>query len=75
MSNNRLENTRVVTFEEDYYVKGTKTPVYAKGSEHAIHHSLLDGLKKNGAKFKSKEFDSKKAIRAAQDKLKEVKKG
>lgn len=62
---NRLDNTRVVTFKEDYSIKGRKEPLYSKGGEYAIHHSLLDKIKSQGGKFDSKPFDEKGAVAKA----------
>ena len=63
--NTKLKNTRVVTFEEDYFsVPGKKSgnPIYKKGSTHAIHQRTVALLKDKGAKMKVKEFDEKRAI-------------
>jgi len=59
---NRLDNTRVVNFKEDYFIKGRPTPLYSKGQEYAIHHKLVEKLKSAGAKFESKNFDEKGAV-------------
>lgn len=53
---NRLKNTKIVTFKEDYKLNGGQV-VYAKGSEHPIHKDQVEKLKKNGAKFDAKDFD------------------
>lgn len=63
---NRLDNTRVVTFKEDYSGNGKKV-IYAKGTETAIHKDLAEKLKANGAKVEIKEFDQKKKIAAAKE--------
>lgn len=62
---NRLDNTRVVIFKKDYFIKGRKEPLYREGKEYAIHHSLVDKLKAQGAKFEAKPFDEKGAIAKA----------
>ena len=64
---NRLDNTRVVTFKEDYKIKGRTTPLYSKGSEYAIHHKTVEKLKSLGAKFDSKIFDEKGAVVKAKE--------
>ena len=76
---NRLDNTRVVTFKEDYNIKGRTTPLYSKGNEYAIHHKTVEKLKSLGAKFDSKAFDEKgavaKAKKAFEDQQKKEAKG
>jgi hypothetical protein len=62
---NRLDNTRVVTFEKDYFIKGRKEPLYSKGKEYAIHHATLEHIKVRGAKFDAKPFDEKGAVAKA----------
>lgn len=71
---NRLDNTRVVTFKKDYFIKGRKEPLYSEGKEYAIHHSLLDHISKRGGKFDSKAFDEKGAVAKAKKQLEENKK-
>jgi len=63
---NRLDNTRVVTFKEDYNPSGKKV-IYPKGHETAIHKDLAEKIKSNGAKVDIKEFDQKKKIAAAKE--------
>lgn len=64
--NNKFKNTRVVTFTEDYFSGPQKqlikdgvhpSPIYKKGSTHAIHFKTVERLKDKGAKFSVKEFD------------------
>ena len=62
---NRLDNTRVVTFKEDYFIKGRPTPLYSKGKEYAIHHKIVEKLKAGGAKLDAKNFDEKGAVAKA----------
>jgi hypothetical protein len=71
---NRLDNTRVVTFEKDYFIKGRVEPLYSKGKEYAIHHSLVDKLKAGGAKLTAKNFDEKGAVAKAKKQFEENKK-
>jgi hypothetical protein len=61
----KYENTRIVIFKEDYYVK-TRTPegkklLHAKGSRHAMHKGIVAILRKNNAKIEVIELDYKKA--------------
>jgi hypothetical protein len=64
----KYENTRIVTFQEDYSVKA-KNPgedgkgrkiLFKKGSRRAIHKGVVAILEKNGAKIKVETLDSKK---------------
>lgn len=71
---NRLDNTRVVTFKKDYFIKGRKEPLYSEGKEYAIHHSLVEKLKSQGAKIEVKTFDEKGAIAKAKKQFEENKK-
>lgn len=75
--NNKLKNTRVVTFKEDYYGKARLAekaaepgrqvaPIYKKGTSHAIHHVTVKKLQDVGAKIEVKHFDEQAAIRKAQ---------
>lgn len=59
----KYENTRVVVFKEDYYVKtkdGGKKLLHAKGSRHAMHKGIVKILQKNGAAITVSELDFKK---------------
>ncbi len=60
----KLDNTREVVFEEDYNPT-KKVAIYKKGETHYIHFSIVDLLKGQGVKFKSKEIDQKKMIEDA----------
>lgn len=71
---NRLDNTRVVTFKEDY-TGGSKKVIYPKGHETAIHKDLVEKLKKNGAQVSVKEFDQKKKIAEAKEAAEKAEKG
>lgn len=62
---NRLDNTRVVKFEEAYPKKGKA--IYEKGSEHAIHYLTVEKLEKNGAKMKVAKFDEKAEVAKAKE--------
>lgn len=67
---NKLKNTRVVTFKEDYFSKaGLKNvpsePIYRKGTTHAIHQNLVAQLKDKGAKMDVQKFDEQAAIKRA----------
>lgn len=69
--NNKLKNTRIVTFKEDYFSKAGagKEPIYKKGSTHAIHHALVDKLKEKGAKMEIKEVNEQAYIKRAKDQM------
>lgn len=74
---NRLDNTRIVKFEEDYpnFPKGTAGRViYAKGSEHPIHYKTVEKLEARGVKMKVSKFDEKAEIQKAKDELEKNKK-
>lgn len=64
--NNKLKNTRVVTFKEDYHSKPgallNADPIYRKGESHAIHFKLVDKLRESGAKIDAKPFDEQASI-------------
>ena len=70
---NRLDNTRVVTFKEDYSGNGKKV-IYPKGHETAIHKDLVERLEKKGAKMTVKEFDQKKKIAEAKEAVEKAEK-
>lgn len=55
----KYDNTRVVTFAEDYTTKGGKV-IYKKGTTHAIHFQTLETIKAKGAKIKTEAFEPKK---------------
>lgn len=77
--NTKIKNTRVVTFEEDYFSKARVAqngdPIYKKGSIHAIHQRTVALLKDKGAKMKVKEFDEKRAIDLAKKAMADDQKG
>jgi hypothetical protein len=72
----KYEDTRIVTFKEDYGVQKTDkngVPIvidgkplmdiyYKKGSKHAIHFKVVEKLKTNGAKMEVEKFDRKAYI-------------
>ncbi len=72
----KYEDTRIVTFKEDYGVnkldknenpilvdgKPSKIIYYKKDSVHAIHFKVVEKLEKNGAKMKVEHFDRKAYI-------------
>jgi len=53
----KQRDARIVKFQQDYNPGGKKTPVYAKGSSHAIHTDLVAKLKERGAKFTEEKPD------------------
>lgn len=64
----KYENTRIVTFQEDYYVKTRQKDkdgnnavklLHKKGSRHAMHKGIVKILEANKAKIKVEEFDPK----------------
>jgi hypothetical protein len=64
----KYENTRIVTFQEDYFVKAKdagadgkgRKLLHKKGSRHAMHKGIVAILEKNGAKIKVEQVDAKK---------------
>lgn len=69
---NRLDNTRVVTFKENYPKTG-KT-IYAEGSTHPIHHETVAKLQAKKVKMEVEKFDEKGEIAKAKKALEESKK-
>lgn len=79
----KYEDTRIVTFKEDYGVnkldkngehiivdgKPSKIIYYYKGTTHAIHFKVVDKLKKNGAKIDVELFDRKAYVAREKEKL------
>lgn len=74
----KYDDTRIVTFQEDYKIQTKKTDakgqplkparvLYPKGSTHAIHYKVVDQLKTAGGKFTETTFDYKKAEQKAKD--------
>lgn len=69
---NKITNTRICTFKEDYVSNAEKAgaaksgrqpqPIYIKGSVHAIHKNTVAKLKEKGAKMDVREFDERAAI-------------
>jgi len=58
---NKKENTRIVTFNEDYKIKGGRV-IYSKGSTHAIHKNTVAKLEGRKVKMDVKTYaESKKA--------------
>lgn len=55
----KYDNTRVVTFAEDYTDKGGRV-IYKKGTTHAMHFQTLEKIKSKGAKIKVDALDVKK---------------
>lgn len=58
----KYENTRIVTFQEDYFVKtrsGGQKLLHKKGSRHAMHKGIVKILQENKAKIKVEDFDPK----------------
>lgn len=73
----KYENTRIVTFKEDYYVKTPKDHegnfgrriLHKKGSRHAMHKGIVKVLESNGAKISVEMLDFKKIEQARKEKL------
>lgn len=79
----KFEDTRIVTFKEDYGVQKTDSdgkPImidgkpavqiyYKKDSEHAIHWKVVDKIKANGGKITVERFDRKAFIAREKEKL------
>lgn len=69
---NKIKNTRLVTFKEDYTSKPGKDEgyvIYKKGTTHAIHKSIVKELVRKGAKLESKEPDYEAAVKRAKKQL------
>lgn len=73
----KYEDTRIVTFKEDYGVDktdkegkptGLKDIYYKKGSKHAIHFKVVEKLEKKGAKMDVEEFDRKGYVKREKEK-------
>lgn len=65
---NKIKNTKIVTFREDYVSKPGKEAgevIYKKGTSHAIHKSIVKELQKKGAKMEIKEPDYEAAVKRA----------
>lgn len=64
---NRLDNTRVVVFDENYPKGKNSKVIYEKGSEHAIHYKTVEKLEAKGVKMKVSNFDEKKEVAKAKE--------
>lgn len=72
LANNRIKNSRQVTFSADYKV-GKKT-YYEKGKKYYISKNLVDSLKKRGAKFKAESIDFESELAKAKKARKKAEK-
>jgi hypothetical protein len=63
---NKLDNTRVVTFKEDYSGKNGKV-IYKANSTHFIHFKTVEKLEAKKVKMDVKSFDEKKEIAKAKE--------
>ena len=70
---NRLDNTRVVVFSEDYNPTGKKV-LYAKDEKHYIHKDTVAKLEAKKVKLKATEFPEKAEIEKAKKALEEANK-
>jgi len=70
---NRLDNTRVVIFTEDYNPTGSKV-LYAKEVKHYIHKDTVSKLEAKKVKLKATEFNEKAEVEKAKKALEESKK-
>jgi len=63
---NRLDNTRIVTFEENY-PKDAKPgkEIYLKGSTHPVHFKTVEKLEAKKVKMKVEKFDEKAEVAKA----------
>lgn len=73
----KYEDTRIVTFKEDYSVTNTETKevrvYYKKGSKHAIHWKVVEKLKEKGAKMDVTKFDRKAYVEREKEKVQKKK--
>lgn len=69
---NRLDNTRVVIFEEDY--KPGNKVIYSKGEKTYIHKDLVKKLEAKKVKMKVSNFDEKGEVEKAKKALENSKK-
>lgn len=65
---NRLDNTRVVVFDQDYNPTGKKV-LYEKGVKHYIHKDNVAKLEAKKVKFKAEKFDEKSEVEKAKKAL------
>jgi len=72
---NRLDNTRVVTFEENY-PKDSKPgkEIYLKGSTHPIHFKTVEKLEAKKVKMKVEKFDEKTEVAKAKSEFEKANK-
>lgn len=78
---NKINNTRLVKFKEDYSSKPAKKiaqdtaaepeVIYRKGSMHAIHKDVVAQLEKKGAKMEVTKLDPDPMVKAAKKQLAE----
>lgn len=61
----KFDKVRIVTFEEDYSSMVSGTPIYRKGTTHAIHERIVAKLKDKKVKMTVKNFDEKRAVELA----------
>lgn len=67
----KYEDTRIVTFKEDFAKKlenGEVRVFYKKGTTHAIHFKLVENFEGRGAKMDVKKLDLEK-VRTERKKL------
>lgn len=69
----KLDNTRVVVFEEDYNPSGKKV-LYKKGEKHFIHKDVAEKVAKK-VKVKVSKFDEKTETEKAAKAFRESQKG
>lgn len=79
----KYEDTRIVTFKEDYGVqkldkngdpiiidgKPAKIIYYKKGSQHAIHKNVVKKIEEKGGKIDVELFDRKAFVSREREKL------
>lgn len=71
-----MENVRIVTFNEDYYVKAKnkdgKRVMFHKGTTKPMHQKVAENLVSRGAKVSVKPFDEKTALARAKAEFNEA---
>jgi hypothetical protein len=73
----KYEDTRIVTFTEDYSKptrNGGVRVYYKKNTTHAIHKKMVELFKAGGAKMKVEELDMKKVYAERKKALAQAKK-
>lgn len=70
----KLEQTRIVTFKEDYAPGKSGKVIYKKDEPQAMHFTLAEKLKSKGIKMDIKEFDEKKETANAKKEFEAAKK-